>query len=139
MKVKQVIGLSVALILVVLIAVIAVYNIPNSLAALQPQTLAPTASPTPSATAAIVESAPQTVTLEAVSGDMETSEQIPPCRFEAQTQPALSSSPLDAYVFSEPKVVLTSTTAIRLFQWLPDSQSLLIGHDVEENQKKCSK
>jgi len=61
-----------------------------------------------------------------------TSEQIPLCAFNVQAQSLTSTSLLDTYVFSEPKVVLTSTTAIRLFQWLPDNRRWLIGRAKTE-------
>lgn len=80
-----------------------------------------TATPT---TAALVD---RSVTPETVPDDMGTPKLIPPCEFEVQAQPMSSDSSLDTYVFSEPEVVLTSTTAIRLFQWLPDGHTWLIG------------
>ena len=120
MKARQVIGLVMAIILVALIAGITMRATLSSLAAVR-KVPALTATPT---TATLVD---RSVTPETVPDDMGTPELIPPCEFEVQAQPMSSDSSLDAYVFSEPEVVLTSTTAIRLFQWLPDGHTWLIG------------
>ncbi len=61
----------------------------------------------------------QPVAPEATSKAALTEEAIPPCPFDAPlTYPhaAQTAISLDSYIFSEPKVVLTSTTAIKLFQ-----------------------
>jgi len=54
---------------------------------------------------------------------------VPPCVFEPppggfSDEPVI---PLDAYTFSEPQVVVTNTASIDIEQWLPDSETLLIG------------
>ncbi len=51
---------------------------------------------------------------------------IPRCTFVARPAPAASATPLEAYRFSEPQVVLTHTSAIGIAGWLPDGQRLLI-------------
>jgi len=108
--------------------VIAIHNIPGSSAAHRQEILASPA-PTVMISATVLES-PQTVTPELSFTEIVTPEQIPLCTFNAQAQPLTPTSSLDAYVFSEPEVVLTSATALRLFQWLPDGQRWLIGRDV---------
>ena len=51
---------------------------------------------------------------------------LPACQFNG-TAPAEEPAPaLEAYVFSEPQVVLTHTSAIAVVDWLPDGQRLLI-------------
>ncbi len=51
---------------------------------------------------------------------------IPPCAFVAAPVPTTVGPSLDAYVFSEPRVVLTHTSAIGIAGWLPDGERLLI-------------
>ena len=127
MKTKQIIGFGFLLILVTLILVIAIYNIPGSSAAHRQEILA---SPSPTTFSAIVLESASSVTPEIPFTETVELEPIPLCTFNAQVQPLTSTSSLDAYVFSEPKVVLTSATALRLFQWLPDGHRWLIGRDV---------
>jgi len=55
---------------------------------------------------------------------------IPPCAFAAAPAPAGSGPALDAYVFSEPRVVLTHTSAIGIAGWLPDGERLLITRET---------
>lgn len=55
---------------------------------------------------------------------------MPPCMFAAAPAPAGSGPSLDAYVFSEPRVVLTHTSAIGIAGWLPDGERLLITRDI---------
>lgn len=51
----------------------------------------------------------------------------PFCAFPGGAPPdANAPSRLDAFVFSEPQVVLTSTIGIEIAEWLPNSQRLLI-------------
>ncbi|MEM4203427.1 MAG: hypothetical protein QXS54_05085 [Candidatus Methanomethylicaceae archaeon] len=54
----------------------------------------------------------------------------PPCTFAARPAPAEPGPPLEAYQFSEPKIVLTHPAAIGIAGWLPDGQRLLITRDV---------
>lgn len=56
--------------------------------------------------------------------------QVPLCAFAGQPAPAEPGPPLEAYQFSEPRVVLTHTSAIGIAGWLPDGQRLLITKDV---------
>lgn len=51
---------------------------------------------------------------------------VPRCTFAARPVPAEPAPSLEAYQFSEPRVVLTHTSAIGIADWLPDSQRLLI-------------
>jgi Tol biopolymer transport system component len=51
---------------------------------------------------------------------------VPPCLFAGQPVPAEPAPPLEAYRFSEPRVVLTHPSAIGIAGWLPDGQRLLI-------------
>ena len=55
---------------------------------------------------------------------------VPPCPFARQPVPAEPGPPLEAYRFSEPRVVLTHTSAIGIAGWLPDGQHLLITRDL---------
>jgi hypothetical protein len=56
---------------------------------------------------------------------------VPPCLFEPPPGgvPAEPITPLTAYSFSEPQLVLTTTTHIDIQQWLPDSAMLLISRE----------
>lgn len=55
---------------------------------------------------------------------------VPRCTFAAHPAPAEPGPPLEAYQFSEPKIVLTHPAAIGIAGWLPDGQRLLITRDV---------
>ncbi|MBO9394957.1 hypothetical protein [Caldilinea sp.] len=55
---------------------------------------------------------------------------VPPCLFAGQPAPAEPGPPLEAYRFSEPRVVLTHTGAIGIASWLPNGQHLLITRDI---------
>ncbi len=55
---------------------------------------------------------------------------IPRCTFAARPAPVEPGPPLEAYQFSEPKIVLTHPAAIGIAGWLPDGQRLLITRDV---------
>ena len=55
---------------------------------------------------------------------------IPRCIFTGRTAPIEPATPLKAYRFSEPRVVLTHTSAIGIAGWLPDGQQLLITRDI---------
>ena len=70
-------------------------------------TLAPTLTPLPT------------------KGPVATSTPVALCTFGPPVPPEPGPS-LDAYVFSEPGVVLTSTSGIGIIGWLPDSQHLLV-------------
>jgi len=75
----------------------------------------------------------QSVAPEATSTATVTEEAIRPCTFDAPlTHTTQTATSLDAYTFSEPQVVLTSTTAIKLFQWLPDGKHWLIRRSMTE-------
>jgi len=126
MKAKQVVGLGGGLIFGMLVMGIIVYNISGSLAALPPAPPAATGIPTATRVATVVADTPPVMTPEATAGAAATPVQIPLCTFAAQTPITPATSALEAYAFSEPEVVLTSTTAIRLFQWLPDGRRLLL-------------
>jgi len=51
---------------------------------------------------------------------------VPRCTFAARPAPEVPGPSLDAYAFSEPRVVLTHTSAIGIAGWLPGGQRLLI-------------
>lgn len=89
-------------------------------------TLAPTHVAPAQAAAAISPIA----TPEAAPNMVVAPEAIPACVFNTSAMSAQPALSLDAYVFSEPRVVLTSKTGLRLYQWLPDSQRLLIGRSL---------
>mgnify|MGYP005620874823 CR=1 FL=1 len=125
MKTKQIISFGLLLILVTLILVIAIHNIPGSSAGHRQEIIV-----SPSPTTFLVLESVSSVTPEIPFIETAEREPIPSCTFNAQAQPRTPISSLDAYVFSEPEVVLTSATALRLFQWLPDGQRWLIGRDV---------
>jgi len=55
---------------------------------------------------------------------------VPRCTFAARPAPAEPGPLLEAYQFSEPRVVLTHTSAIGIASWLPDGQRLLITRDI---------
>ncbi len=55
---------------------------------------------------------------------------VPPCSFAGHPAPAESAPSLEAYRFSEPRIVLTHTAAIGIAGWLPDGQRLLITRDI---------
>lgn len=55
---------------------------------------------------------------------------VPPCTFVGRPTPTEPGFPLEAYQFSEPKIVLTHPAAIGIAGWLPDGQQLLITRDV---------
>lgn len=129
MKTKQIIGFGLLLLLVTLILAIAIHNIPGSSAAHRQETLA---SPSPTVVLTTLSESPQTVTPEISFTETATPEQIPLCTFNAQAQPLTPTSSLDAYVFSEPEIVLTSTTPIQLLQWLPDSRRWLISRAMTD-------
>ena len=57
---------------------------------------------------------------------------VPRCTFAARPAPEVSGPSLDAYAFSEPRVVLTHTSAIGITGWLPDGQRLLITRDIPD-------
>ncbi len=59
----------------------------------------------------------------------------PPCKFSGGAAPEASGPTLDDYVFSEPQVVLTSTTALGIASWLPDSERLLITRQTMNGQQ----
>ncbi len=124
MKTKQIIGFGLLLILVTLILVIAMHNIPGSSAAHRQGILASPA-PTVMISTTVLEST-QAVTPEATLAETVLPVQIPLCNFEAYIQPTLTKTALYSYTFSDPEVVLTSTTPIHLLQWLPDGQRWLI-------------
>ncbi len=55
---------------------------------------------------------------------------VPPCTFVGRPALAEPGPSLEAYQFSEPKIVLTHPAAIGIAGWLPDGQRLLITRDV---------
>ena len=65
-----------------------------------------------------------------------TAAPIPRCSLSAASVTALPRAPSDAYVFSEPQVVLTHTAAIRSASWLPDSQRVLITRDFPQQPQE---
>ena len=61
---------------------------------------------------------------------------IPGCTFAGRTAPIEPATPLEAYRFSEPRVVLTHTSAIGIAGWLPDGQRLLITRLIPGQSKE---
>jgi WD40 repeat protein len=55
---------------------------------------------------------------------------VPLCDFTAGPEPDAFGPPLDAFVFSQPQVVMTHKAAIGIASPLPDGESLLITRDV---------
>jgi len=52
------------------------------------------------------------------------------CTFAGHPATIEPGPPLDAFIFSEPQVVLTHTSAIGIAGWLPDGERLLITRDI---------
>ncbi len=61
---------------------------------------------------------------------------IPPCAFAAAPAPTTAGPSLDAYVFSEPRLVLTHTAAIEIAGWLPDGERLLITRNFPDTNRQ---
>ncbi len=55
---------------------------------------------------------------------------IPSCTFVTDDVPEVAGPSLDDYVFSEPQVALTHTSAIGIAGWLPDGERLLITRQI---------
>jgi hypothetical protein len=55
---------------------------------------------------------------------------VPLCDFTASPEPDSFGPPLDAFVFSQPQIVMTHKAAIGIASPLPDRESLLITRDV---------
>jgi dipeptidyl aminopeptidase/acylaminoacyl peptidase len=65
-----------------------------------------------------------------------TPRRLPPCQFGSAPIASEAAGPsLEDYVFSEPKVVLTSTSALGIAGWLPDSERLLITQDAPQGHQ----
>ena len=62
--------------------------------------------------------------------------QIPMCTFDQRVVSPMAESMLEAYVFSEPQVVLTHTVAIKIVEWLPDNQRLLIKRQISDQTSR---
>ncbi len=136
MNTKQILGLGALIILVAIVGMVAVYNIPVSFAARQPETVSPISMPFSTNTVQPAAAAIENQILETVSAVPAVTGQIPFCSFGST---ALASSPefsLDSFRFSDPEIVLTSKTSIRLYQWLPDNQSWLIGRHISGSPKE---
>jgi Tol biopolymer transport system component len=61
---------------------------------------------------------------------------ISPCTFAPRPAPAKPVTPLEAYQFSEPQVVLTHTSAIGIAGWLPNGQQLLITRLIPDQPRE---
>lgn len=61
---------------------------------------------------------------------------VPCCSFAARSAAAELATPLEAYRFSEPRVVLTHTSATGIAGWLPDNQRLLITRLMPEQSRE---
>ncbi len=137
MKTKQILGLGTIIVLVAIIGMVAVYNIPVSFAARQRTTPTPMYLATP--TIALPSMPQATISSEATeTGSINSSSQeIPDCSFAAQAPPVSNTLSLDAFIFSEPRIVVTSETQIGLLEWISEAQSfLLIGHPVADSPKE---
>ena len=63
-------------------------------------------------------------------------EHPPQCQFGPGPTPEVGETLLDDYTFSEPQIVLTSTSGINLVKWLPDNQRILITNEIPgQNQQ----
>jgi WD40 repeat protein len=82
--------------------------------------------PTPQTAQPVVQATPQRAQPGARQGGQQPS--TPACAFgNDASAPAEPKTPsLEAYTFSEPKVVLTSPRSIGINEWLPDNQRLLV-------------
>lgn len=63
--------------------------------------------------------------------------QVPLCAFAGQPATAEPGPTLDTFQFSEPRVVLTHTSAIGIAGWLPDDQRLLITKDIPGTNRQA--
>lgn len=61
---------------------------------------------------------------------------IPPCAFAAAPVPTPAGPSLDAYIFSDPRLVLTHTAAIEIAGWLPDGERLLITRNFPDTNRQ---
>jgi Tol biopolymer transport system component len=58
------------------------------------------------------------------------------CQFGPGPTLEVGETSLEDYTFSEPQIVLTSTSGINLVEWLPDSQKILITNEIPgQNQQ----
>ncbi|MBI5564580.1 MAG: hypothetical protein HY870_06785 [Chloroflexi bacterium] len=55
---------------------------------------------------------------------------ISECQFTSSANSEVIETPLNAYTFSDPEVVLAGKSAIRVFDWLPDSKRLVIARGI---------
>ena len=62
--------------------------------------------------------------------------QIPMCTFDQRIISSTTESMLEAYVFSEPQVILTHTVAIRIVEWLPNNRQLLIKRQISDQTSR---
>ncbi len=95
------------------------------------QAAAPAPQPAVTATPMLPENTPMPAVLPTrrpapTSTPMPTQLLLPACQFSGTAPAEEPAPPLEAYVFSEPQVVLTHTSAIAIADWLPDGQRLLI-------------
>jgi WD40 repeat protein len=93
-----------------------------------------TTSPEPTVTLAAWEPSPSSTPTEARKAASPTATATPGSAFDSPVKTPTPGKPtptvpvpdLDDYVFGEPKVVLTHTTAIGIARWLPDGERLLL-------------
>lgn len=62
--------------------------------------------------------------------------QPPLCEFGPGPTPEASGVSLEDYVFSEPQIVFTSPRNVNLVEWLPDSQWILMTHDILDDGRQ---
>ena len=74
-----------------------------------------------------------TVALPTAAPAVANGQEPPPCTFPLAQTTTTESAP-ENYTFSEPKVVLTVSHAVDIYQWLPDNQRVLIGQETDPGQ-----
>jgi hypothetical protein len=129
MKIQKIAGyVIVAVLLVMLMGLLVVSQgeQPSTETPATPTAVLPTTMPT--VTPPVAASVLQTQTMD---------QEIALCTFVSQTQAPPATLPLDAFAFSEPQVVLTSSTQIVLLEWISDTQSLLFhNHPIADSPKE---
>jgi Tol biopolymer transport system component len=104
-----------------------------------PVAQAATATPptrTPLPTAALQPATVQPIPLTTPQQGQVAATPIPACIFNAAAGPEPQVPGLDAYTFSEPKVILTDQL-IGISEWLPDNQRLLISRSFDGGKREA--
>ena len=93
----------------------------------------PPATYTPSPTAALSPTLSPATMMETPASESS----IPLCTFASDAAPEVAGPSLDDYVFSDPRVVLTHTSAIGIVGWLPDGERLLISRRIPQTNRRA--